>query len=130
MTSKVFRIGKKTLIQKFMKGDNELETCACSFTQSGQQSDTIENLGKSCDSLASLRHIVLKKKFVSSVSFVSLQRLPPTTSAKKYHSLRSYYQIIIWLEVERTLEASGWEWKSENNMLKPSTRISVENCAL
>lgn len=109
-----------------MKGDNELETCACSFTQASQQSDTIENLGnkplvsicdgKSCDSLASLRHTVLKKKVVSSVSFVSLQRLPPTASAKKYHSLRSYYQINIWLEVERTLEGSDWEWKSENNV--------------
>lgn len=128
-TSRIFGTGKKTLFQKFVKEDKGLETCAHAFTQPGQQSDTIETHGnramvsicggKSSDSLASLRHTILKKKVVSSATFVSPQRLPPTASATKFHSLRSYYQIMTWLGVESTMESTDWGWKSENNVLKP-----------
>ena len=128
-TSRIFGMGKKTFFQKLIEGDNVLESCALAFSKPGQTVDTIEELGnqsmlllfggKQTDSLRSLRHSVLKKKVVSASSFVTSARLPPTSSATKYHSLRSYYQIMIWLGLESNLDATDWGWKIENDQFMP-----------
>ena len=75
--------------------------------------------GKQRDTLWSLRHSVLKKKVVSASSFVTPAWLPPTASATKYHPLCSYYQIMIWLGLESSLDATDWSWKIENNQFMP-----------
>ena len=128
-TSRIFGMGKKAFFKKSIKGDNVLESCALAFSKPGQTVDTIAEHGnqsmvllfggKQRDSLRSLRHSVLKKKVVSASSFVTPVRLPPTASATKYHSLRSYYQIMIWLGLESSLDETDWGWKIENNQFMP-----------
>jgi hypothetical protein len=128
-TSTVFGMGKKTFFQKAAEGDKELESCALAFTEPGQTSDAIEQhgnqsmvvlfSGKRSDSLASLRHSVLKKKVVSASSFVAPARLPPTASSTKFHSLRVYYQIMVWLGLDNNLDATDWGWKIEDHQFVP-----------
>ena len=47
------------------------------------------------ESLNELRHRILLQKVTSAKSFVVPERLPPTESATRFHSYRSYYQIIV-----------------------------------
>ena len=128
-TSPVFGMGKKTFFQKAAKGDKELESCALAFTEPDQTSDAIEQhgnqsmvvlfSGKRTDSLASLRHSVLKKKVVSASSLVAPARLPPTASSTKFHSRRVYYQIMVWLGLDNNLDATDWGWKIEDHQFVP-----------
>jgi len=128
-TSRIFGMGKRTLFQKATKGDKELESLALAFTKPGQSVDAIEEYGKQSmvllyagkqsDSLASLRYSVLKKKVVSVSSFVAPARLPPTASATIFHSLRAYYQIMIWLGLQSNLDPTGWGWKIEDKQFAP-----------
>ena len=71
------------------------------------------------NTLTSLRHSMLTKKVVSATSFVTPERLPPTASATKYHSLRVYYQIMTWMGKETSLDATDWGWKTEANQFIP-----------
>lgn len=128
-TSRIFGMGKKQLFQKFVKGDINLESCASAFLKPGQTIGAIEETGhlsmvllfggKPTDSLRSLRYTVLKKKITSASSFVAPARLPPTASATKYHAMRSYYQIMIWMGLECNLDATDWGWKIEDNQFVP-----------
>ena len=47
-------------------------------------------------SLNSLRHKRLIEKICMAKSFVKPESLPPTESATKHHSYRTYYQIMLW----------------------------------
>ena len=50
-----------------------------------------------------LNDLRLKKNeqtVIKSVKSVTVQKLPPTNSAAKYHSFRVYYQVQVWLENE------------------------------
>lgn len=128
-TSRIFGVGKKPFFQKFIKGDKDLESCAVCFTNEGQTCDIVEECGykamvllfggKPTNSLATLRYNVLKRKVVSATCFVTPERLPPTASATKFHSLRCYYQIMTWLGKETGLDAKDWGWKCENNQFQP-----------
>ena len=42
------------------------------------------------------RYNMLCKKVARATMFVTLERLPPTASACKFHSLRTYYQVMKW----------------------------------
>lgn len=50
--------------------------------------------GNQNESLASVRYNILCKKVARNKTFVTLERLPPTTSACKFHSPSTYYQIM------------------------------------
>lgn len=128
-TSRIFGVGKKSFFEKFLKADADLASCALDFIKPGKTCDTIEMSGnramalvfggKVSASLSSLRHSVLKKKVVSATSFVTPERLPPTASATKFHSLRVYFQIMMWLGEEAELDPINWGWKCEGNKLIP-----------
>ena len=75
--------------------------------------------GKGTESLASLRHSTLTKKIVSSTSFVTPERLPPTASSTKLHSPRVYYQMMVWIGKESDIDVLNWGWKLEDNQLIP-----------
>lgn len=117
------------MFQKIVEGDKDLVSCAVRFESVGETSDTIEQCGnkamallfggKATEGLAKLRHRVLRKKVASATSFVTPERLPPTASATKFHSLRCYYQIRAWCGEEKDLHATDWGWKLENNLFKP-----------
>ena len=46
-------------------------------------------------------------------------RLLPTSSATTFHSLRVYYQIMVWMGVAKEMNATNWGWKEENHQLIP-----------
>ena len=76
-------------------------------------------LGKSTDSLASLRYNIFSKKIASSKSFVRPERFPPTESSTSFHSQRVYYQLMIWMGNVNDKCATDWGWKLENNEFVP-----------
>lgn len=128
-TSRIYGVGKKTVFQKFVTGDATLKACANAFLQQKQTAAVIEGQGskamaviyggKATNSLASLRYRMFSKKVVSSQSFVTAERLPPTAAATKYHSMRVYYQMMVWMGKDNDLDACEWGWKLEGGQLVP-----------
>ena len=95
-TSRIFTVGKKFVVQKVIAGDSVLHACSKVFRTLTADRATVEtsgcdamvslfNGGKS-DSLASLRYSFLDKKVATANTFVTPERLPPTTSATHVHS--------------------------------------------
>ena len=65
-------------------------------------------------SLATMRYSIFSKKFVSALSFVSPERLPPTESDTKLH-LRSWYG----RGKEEGMDPRNWAWNLQDNRLVP-----------
>ena len=106
-TSRIFGVGKKSVVQKVIAGDSVLHECCKVFRTPTADPATVEttgcnamvslfNGGKS-DSLASLRYSFLAKKVATAKTFVTPERLPPTTLATNLHSRRTYLQVMEWL---------------------------------
>ncbi len=102
-TSRIFGVGKKATFQKLAKDDRRLHPCSKEFITPCPSTATIETLGrkamailfggKDTESLESLRYSMFTKKVSSAKSFVTPERLPPTATSTKFHSLRVYYQL-------------------------------------
>ena len=81
---------------KVVIGDPVMHACAKTFCSPESDKDDLETNGckamvslfvvSQTDSLESLRCKFLSKKVVTAKSFVKPERLPPTTSAAKFHS--------------------------------------------
>jgi len=120
-TSRIFGIGKKSAFQKLVKSDPVMKSCASAFTVQNKSQKEISELdkelmvnlfgGKSKDTLSSLRHINFTKKVASAKAFVTPERLPPTSSATTFHSLRVYYQIMVWMGMANDMNPTDWGWK-------------------
>ena len=101
-----------------MKGNATLKDCVNSFLLPKQTAASIVNKGCQAmavifggtrtDSLSSLSYNVLGKKVVSSQSFITPVRLPPTESSNKFHCLRVYYQIMVRLGQESDMDTCEW----------------------
>ncbi len=106
-----------------------MTTCANAFTvqerSQGQISDLGKHLmvdlfgGKSNNTLSSLRHFIFTKKVATAKSFVTHQRLPPTSSATQFHSLRVYYQVMVWMGMANGMNPTDWGWREETHQLIP-----------
>ena len=68
--------------------------------------------------LNDLRLKKFEQNVIKSVKSVTVQKLPPTNSAAKYHSFRVYDQVQVWLENE-TLQTTDWSWELMNGNLHP-----------
>ena len=101
-TSRIFGVGKKSVVHKVIAADSVLHECSKVFRTPTADPATVEttgcevmvslfNGGKS-DSLASLRYSFLAKKVATAKTFVTPERLPPTTS--NLHSRRTYLQVM------------------------------------
>ena len=135
-TSRIFGVGKRSLFEKLMKGDPVIEVCAEHFLKPNQPSQVIERAGELAmvsimggerdQSLTQFRVEVFLKKLKSAKHFVTPEKLPPTSSSTKFHSLRTYFQSMTWLGKEDELDVVEWGWKNVNNKLIPSmTEIKV-----
>ena len=124
-TSKLFGIGKSTV----MKERDHIIREGGSFLFANATPEEIEEAGrriicliydeKNTDyNLNDLRLKKFEQNVIKSVKSVTVQKLPPTNSAAKYHSLRVYYQVQVWLENE-TLKATDWGWELINGNLYP-----------
>jgi len=58
-------------------------------------------------------------KIVSSLSFVTPERLPPSEYVTKLHCRRTRFQIMIWIEQQDGIDAVKWGWNVENDQLIP-----------
>lgn len=75
--------------------------------------------GKASDSLNTLRYAKYME-MVSSARNVDPQKLPPTTRAAYYHSLRVHLQVIMWKELTiDSLNPLLWGWKGDGSLLQP-----------
>ena len=128
-TSRIFSVGKQAAFHKLVNGDSTLKSCADLFLIPNQDNTTIEDHGakamavlfggKSTDSLASLCYHIFSRKLVTNKSVLTPERLPPTECSTKYHSFRTYFQIMAWLGKESDLNPVNWGWKLVDNNFLP-----------
>lgn len=59
-----------------------------------------------------------KKKIATATNFVHPQELPPTSDAAKFYSMRTYYQVQIWLG-STSLLPQDWGWNLKDGQLLP-----------
>ena len=128
-TSAVFGIGKKSALHKVLKGDSVLKSCAKIFSTPKKNIAEIEEAGckamvalfggKPADNLSAMRYSSLCQKVGSAKSFVTPERLPPTSSATKYHVIRTYLQVMLWMDNGEAMDTTEWGWELQNNSLVP-----------
>lgn len=128
-TSRIYGVGKRTAFHKLLSGNKDLNTCADVFVSKNKTRKVIERNGNNAMvalfggkqplSLNSLRTQTLKKKVISAKSFVSPERLPPTESCSKYHSLRVYFQVMTWMGNESLMDPLSWGWTLDGDKLVP-----------
>ena len=125
-TSRIFGIGKKSAFQKLVKSDPVVKSCAGAFILQNKSQEDISDLGKdlmvggkSNDTLLSLCHIIFTKKVATAKAFVTPEQLPPTSPATRFHSLRVYFQIMLWMGMADDMNPTEWRWIQENNQFIP-----------
>ena len=69
--------------------------------------------------LASLRYRFLAKKVANAKTFVTPERLPPTTSATNLHSRRTYLQVMERLGKNYGMQPTEWGWAVQWDKLVP-----------
>ena len=136
-TSRIFGVEKKSALMKFLHGNRALFAAADSFTSASQSATCLEQHGnkamvalfggKESESLAALRHRLLITKTSSATTAVTPERLPPTESSTKHHSLRVYHQVMAWTDVP-LLDPLKFGWMAEQNMLKPDLCDASPRC--
>lgn len=128
-TSRIFGVGKKSVFQKVITNDGVFRSCSKLFCSPNTDHDSVGNAGSKAmlslyngtesDTLASLRYSYLCKKVAAAKTFVTPERLPPTASATKYHSWRTYYQVMTWMGSSENMEPSEWGWIHQEDSLVP-----------
>ena len=66
-----------------------------------------------------IRLTKFEQSVIKSKKTVPIHKLPPTTSAAKYHSFRAYYQVQVWLGNETLHKATDWGWELVKGNLHP-----------
>lgn len=75
--------------------------------------------GRLGESINDLRLRRFYEKASSRTSAVQPQSLPPTSAATKYHSLRTYLQVQVWIGESNHLPPDEWGWKVVNRQMLP-----------
>ena len=130
-TSRIFRVGNASVVQKVIAGDSVLHECSKVFRTPTADPANVEttgcdamvslfNGGKS-DSLASLRYRFLAKKVATAKTSVTPETLPPTTSATNLHSRRTYLQVMELLGKNDGMQPTEWGWAVQGDTLVPLT---------
>ena len=114
-TSRIYSIGKKSALGKLLKCETTLQASSTGFILKNQTRTMIAQLGSQAmvclfggsagASLAEFRLEMFTKKVVTAKSFVTPERLPPTSSATRFHSLRVYYQLMVWSGLDGGMHA-------------------------
>ena len=72
---------------------------------------------KLSDSLGTLRKQKYLTMAATSKKGIQPEKLPPTDSAAKYHSLRVYLQVMQWMGFNK--DETKWGWKKSSGVLIP-----------
>ena len=128
-TSRIFGVGKNSVFQKVINSDSVLYGCSNIFCSPNKDQISVESAGckamvslfngTESDSLSSLWYTYLCKKVAAARSFVTPAKLPPTASATKYHSLRTYYQVMVWMGFSENMDATKWGWNIQDDRYTP-----------
>ena len=99
------------------------------FSRPKQTQDVVETNGSKAmivlfngdhkDSLAYIRYNMPCKEVARAKMFVTPERLPPTASACRFYSLRTYNQIMEWMGCSDVMAPSERGWKVEGDKLVP-----------
>lgn len=127
-TSRVFGIGKQKAINR-LKEDENFRKVAATFMSCSSSANEIEKSGNSAlvamyngrqnDNLDDLRYQQFCEKTARNTIAVDPSSLPPTSSAAKFHSLRVYQQVQVWLGNEINVPPEQWGWCVIEGRLAP-----------
>ena len=123
-TSAVYGLGKAAFLKKAMKSASFREE-AKKFRTSHCTKDTIEPAGekvlvevyggRESDTLNKLRHVKYNQKLSTCSTTFHPCNLPPTSSAAKFHSQRTYFQVQDWMNLDGDLNLDPFEWGWEDS---------------
>lgn len=127
-TSAFFGHGK-TKFCTLIQNQPLLQEHAAKFSEPNASRDVIEQAGEqlilalygqmTCETLDELRYGMFLKSTVKNA--FNLARLPPTTDAAAFHSMRTYHQVQAWLG--RVMNPLQWGWRKGPSSLLPITMM-------
>ena len=127
-TSRLYGIGKCAAVVR-IKNDEFFHSQAQLFmTPRANQMDVIQAGEKALLKLynghtdENLNELRLRKfcdKSVNSTKAVEPESLPPTKAAAKYHSLRVYQQVQVWMGNEQDVPPEQWGWRIVDGRMIP-----------
>lgn len=127
-TSRLHGIGKKKAISK-LKSDIFFSKQATVFMSSNSNTEDVIKAGNHAlvsiyngdqdEDLDNLRLRRFYEKTTSSTAAVEPRVLPPTSAAAKYHSLRVYQQVQVWLGHGQDVPPEQWGWKINEEKMVP-----------
>ena len=130
-TSAMFGMGKVKHF-KLLQASDTLKTSASTFGDLSASKDTIAAAGEQfVSSLYShvneKRHLdELRYLFAISTKFVPVERMPPTSRACYFHSLRVHRQVSTWLQFKTVLDKHEYGFQTVNSIVTP---VITDKCA-
>lgn len=128
-TSRLFGIGKGLSLKK-IKSSEEFKIQAEVFSNPESKKEDIITAGEKAlvclysgekgQSLDALRYHKFCEKVATKATQVTPQTLPPSSAAAKFHSMRVFFQTMIWKMLSNdALCPEEWGWNLNNGMLLP-----------
>lgn len=127
-TSRLYGIGKNKAVVK-VKNDVFFARQAEVFVDSRSSPENVIEAGNHAlvslyngaedETLNSLRLRMFYEKTARSTAALEPRTLPPTSGAAKYHSLRVYQQVQVWLGNGDQKPPEQWGWKVSDGRLVP-----------
>lgn len=129
-TSRMFSIGKSQPLKK-LKSENfkrQADVFASSHSSHEEVAEAGEKVivslygGREGDTLDELRYVKYMQKVSTASKSTQPNVLPPTASAARYHSYRTYFQVQSWMCLNDNIEEKDpqqWGWEKQQEMLLP-----------
>ena len=131
-TNSLFTIGKSLPLRK-MKESQVFRERAQVFTTTGSSREEIIAAGekalvvlydgKTGDNLDTLRHVKYIQKLSSCTTTLQPNKLPPTSAAVQFHSLRTYFHVQEWISATEVapfqMDPTDWGWEITDNVMYP-----------
>ena len=76
-------------------------------------------------SLAYLRKVRCSEMVVRSTKGILPEYLPLTEDSARQHSLRVYWQIMLWKDINSSIEPTDWGWRQDDSCLVPVMSTQV-----
>lgn len=128
-TSYLFGIGKGVALRKYQQHKEMANFAEVFYVKNVSETEIVDAgnralkliyNGDSSDSLDSLRFRRFSEKVARGKSVVLIQSLPPTSAAAKYHLLRVYLQVQVWIGNDNIIP-EDYGWVKKGTRLKPIT---------
>ena len=132
-TSSLYSLGKSLPLKKVMESAVFLEQAHVfssipdrdsekKVTEAGEKAFVVLYGGKVEDSLDSLRYIKYMQKVSTCSTSFQPCKLPPTSAAAKFHSVKTYFQVQEWMNLKQEefhLNPMDWGWDVVQSVMLP-----------